>query len=122
MKAMLLLLREAVEALRRISGVLAGHGVGHADDGLPRFMILTDRPRLVDMRGAAYLAGYKSPDMVQRLIDRDDFPLPVIGGNGGDYRWRVSDIEAWVASLCQVERMRGAAPRREAVSGSELTQ
>ncbi len=74
-------------------------GVGQAEDGTPRFVVLTERVRLVDMRAAAGLAGYKSPDMVPRLIERDGFPLPVIGGNGADYRWRVADIDAWVAAL-----------------------
>lgn len=77
-------------------------GVGQAEDGTPRFVVLAERVRLVDMTGAAGLAGYKSRDMVPRLIERDGFPLPVIGGNGADYRWRVSDIDAWVAALPHV--------------------
>lgn len=78
-------------------------GVGHDAEGTPRFLVLTERVRLVDMRGAASLVGYKSPDMVPRLIERDGFPAPVIGGNGADYRWRVSDIDAWVENLPSVE-------------------
>lgn len=121
MKALLSMLREAVDSLRRISSVLAAHGLGHGEDGLPRFMVLSDRPRLVDMRGAAFLAGYKSPEMVMRLLDRRGFPMPVMGGNGAEYRWRVSDIDAWVASLDPVERLRGPLARREPAA-AEVTQ